>query len=78
MFRRHRPRRIARAMTLYLPCDCGFSLVSPDFDDLVTRARYHARHVHGMELSPEQIMTLARPWAGDDRVTEPDDAGARP
>jgi predicted small metal-binding protein len=50
-----------------LSCECGFRVESTDLDDLVERAKRHARGVHGMELSAEQLATLARRAAAAER-----------
>jgi predicted small metal-binding protein len=48
-------------MTKILNCDCG-RVVRGDLDDeLVAAAQEHAREAHGMELTREQVLSLAVP-----------------
>ncbi len=42
-----------------LRCDCGFEVRADDDDDLVALAQAHARDVHDMELSADQVLRLA-------------------
>jgi predicted small metal-binding protein len=42
-------------------CDCG-KVISADNDgDLVVSVQKHAREVHNMELTREQILSMAEP-----------------
>ena len=50
-----------RQMDRCLSCECGFYAASSDLDELVERGRRHARTVHGMELSVDQLVALTRP-----------------
>jgi predicted small metal-binding protein len=48
-------------MAKTITCDCGYVVTGETDDELVTNAQDHAREVHGMEISPEQALALARP-----------------
>jgi len=54
-------------MNKVLRCDCGLSIVVVTEEDLVAEARKHAREIHHMEFSPEDVLALVRP---DDRPAE--------
>lgn len=43
-----------------LVCECGFETRGSD-DEIVEAADRHGREVHGVELSREQILAMARP-----------------
>ena len=48
-------------MTKIINCDCGH-VVRGDTDDvLVAAAQKHARDAHGMELTRDQVLSLAVP-----------------
>lgn len=47
-------------MAKVFTCECGVVLRGVDDDDLVTKAQGHARGVHQMEVSREQILSMAR------------------
>ena len=42
-------------------CDCGAVIREQDDDKLVSVVQQHARDVHGMELSREQVLAMAEP-----------------
>ena len=42
-------------------CDCGKVIRESSDDDLVRSAQRHARKVHAMELSREQVLAMAEP-----------------
>jgi predicted small metal-binding protein len=42
-------------------CDCGMSIRENTDDRLVERVQAHAREVHRMDLSREQILSMAEP-----------------
>ena len=48
-------------MTKILNCDCGRVVRGDSDDELVAAAQQHAREAHGMELTREQVLTLAVP-----------------
>jgi hypothetical protein len=53
-------------MEKVLRCDCGFEVRAGDDEVLVSRAREHARKVHGMEFTAEQVLQLAMPAESTD------------
>ena len=48
-------------MAKVINCDCGFVVRGEDDDQLVTNAQTHAREVHGMEITRDQVLALAVP-----------------
>ena len=48
-------------MTKILNCDCGRVLRGDSDDELVAAAQQHAREAHGMELTRDQVLSLAVP-----------------
>jgi predicted small metal-binding protein len=42
-------------------CPCGFVVEADGDQALVRRAQDHARREHGMELTPDQVLAMARP-----------------
>ena len=42
-------------------CDCGKTIREASDDQLVDAVQRHAREVHGMELSREQVLAMAEP-----------------
>jgi predicted small metal-binding protein len=48
-------------MTKILNCDCGRVLRGDTDDELVAAAQQHAREAHGMELTRDQVLSLAVP-----------------
>jgi predicted small metal-binding protein len=48
-------------MTKVIKCDCGFVVRADTDDELVTAARQHAKEVHDMDLTAEQILAMAEP-----------------
>jgi predicted small metal-binding protein len=48
-------------MTKIINCDCGRVVRGDSDDELVAAAQEHAREAHGMELTREQILSLAVP-----------------
>ncbi len=48
-------------MTKIINCDCGRVVRGDSDDELVAAARKHAREAHGMELTREQVLSLAVP-----------------
>jgi predicted small metal-binding protein len=41
-------------------CQCGVVLRGDSDDELVTNAQRHAREVHKMEVTREQVLAMAR------------------
>jgi predicted small metal-binding protein len=48
-------------MAKVINCDCGFTVQGATDDELVTNAQAHAREVHDMDLTREQVLSLAEP-----------------
>ncbi len=48
-------------MPKIINCDCGFVVRGDTDDELVTNAQAHAREVHDMDLTREQVLSLATP-----------------
>lgn len=42
-------------------CDCGKTIRESSDDRLVTIVQQHAREVHNMELTREQVLAMAEP-----------------
>jgi predicted small metal-binding protein len=52
-----------------IECDCGWTCRGTD-EHLIAECTVHAREVHGMDLTPEQILAVAVP------IDAPDEPGA--
>ena len=48
-------------MKKVIQCPCGSIIEGQNDDEVVKKAQEHARTTHGMELSPEQAPSMARP-----------------
>jgi predicted small metal-binding protein len=48
------------AVAKVFTCECGVVLRGTDDDDLVARTQRHARDVHNMEITREQVLAMAR------------------
>lgn len=48
-------------MEKVINCPCGFALRGKDDEEVVKKAQDHAKTVHGMELTREQALQMARP-----------------
>jgi len=48
-------------MAKIITCPCGTVVRGRDDETLVARAQEHAREVHGMELTREQVLAMASP-----------------
>ena len=59
-------------------CDCGVEIVSTQVEDLVARARQHARRDHDMNVPVERILAMIEPCGAtfaplpDPREADPD------
>ena len=51
-------------MTKVIQCPCGYSIREEDDDSLVQSARTHAMTAHGLELTREQALAMAKPEPG--------------
>ena len=48
-------------MTKVIKCDCGFVVRGGNDDELVSAAQTHAQEVHPMDLTAEQVLSMAEP-----------------
>lgn len=48
-------------MSKVINCECGYVAKGETDDELVADAQEHAREVHGIELTREQVLSLAVP-----------------
>jgi predicted small metal-binding protein len=48
-------------MTKIINCDCGQVVRGDSDDELVAAVQRHAREAHGMDLTREQVLSLAVP-----------------
>lgn len=42
-------------------CDCGKTIREPNDEQLVASVQKHAKEVHNMDLSREQVLSMAEP-----------------
>lgn len=55
-------------MTKVIQCPCGYSIREADDKTLVASAQQHAKSAHGMELSREQALAMAKPESSGRRA----------
>jgi hypothetical protein len=48
-------------MTKVIQCPCGYSIREEGDDAVVRSAQAHAMAAHGLELTREQVLALAKP-----------------
>lgn len=48
-------------MTKVIQCPCGTVIRAPDDDTLIVQAQRHAKDIHAMELTREQVLAMATP-----------------
>ena len=48
-------------MAKIMQCDCGQVVRGETDDELVANVQKHAREVHDMEITREQVLAMARP-----------------
>jgi predicted small metal-binding protein len=48
-------------MTKVIQCPCGYSMRDEDEEGLIRSAQTHAMSAHGVELTREQAMAMAKP-----------------
>jgi predicted small metal-binding protein len=48
-------------MMKVIRCDCGYVVRGKTDEELVAAAQKHAREVHKMELTREQVLAMAQP-----------------
>ena len=51
-------------------CECGFVARGGDINELVAQARAHARTAHLMDFSADQLLSLVRLAAGDEKQSQ--------
>jgi len=47
-------------MAKIINCDCGVTLRGETDDELVAAGQQHAKEVHGIDLSAEQLLAMAQ------------------
>jgi hypothetical protein len=57
-------------MTKVIQCPCGYSMHEEDDDALVRLAQSHAMTAHGLELTREQALAMAKPEPGGRRASD--------
>jgi predicted small metal-binding protein len=60
-YRTQKGRPAGGAMTKVIKCPCGTVVRARDEESLVAQAQKHAREVHAMELTREQVLAMAGP-----------------
>lgn len=48
-------------MAKVFTCECGVVIKGRDDEELVRQAQRHAREVHRMQITREQVLAMARP-----------------
>jgi predicted small metal-binding protein len=48
-------------MAKVIKCECGFVVRGESEDELVRDAQHHAKEVHGMEITRDQVLAMAVP-----------------
>jgi predicted small metal-binding protein len=48
-------------MAKIMQCDCGHVVRGETDDELVANVQNHAREVHDMEITREQVLAMAQP-----------------
>ena len=46
-------------------CDCGATIRKSSDDELIKAVQEHAKKVHGMDLSSDQVLSMAEPVPAD-------------
>jgi predicted small metal-binding protein len=44
-----------------IKCDCGFVVRGATDDELVANGQQHAKEVHGVDMTRDQVLALAQP-----------------
>lgn len=57
-------------MTKVIQCPCGYSIRESDEEALIASAQRHAMAAHGMELSREQALAMAKPESSGRKTTD--------
>jgi predicted small metal-binding protein len=56
-------------MTKLIQCPCGFLIREAIEESLIRSAQAHAKAVHGIELTREHALAMAKPERSNRRVT---------
>ena len=48
-------------MNKVIRCPCGFVVRADSDNALVAKAQEHSKQAHGMDLTPEEAMSMAQP-----------------
>ena len=62
-------------MTKVIQCPCGYEVREPDEESLVDSAVRHAKLTHGIELTREQALAMAKPEISVAGRRDSDDQG---
>ena len=54
------PGKEMMPMAKIMHCDCGYLARGETDDELVAHVQKHAREVHDMEITREQVLAMAR------------------
>jgi predicted small metal-binding protein len=57
----HAANKEVTQMAKIMLCDCGHVVRGDTDDELVANVQKHAREVHDMELTREQVLAMAQP-----------------
>jgi predicted small metal-binding protein len=55
-----RPGKEVTLVAKIMQCDCGHVVRGETDDELVARVQKHAREVHDMEITREQVLAMAQ------------------
>jgi predicted small metal-binding protein len=55
-----RPAKEVTPVAKIMQCDCGYVIRGESDDELVANVQKHAREVHDMELTKEQVLAMAQ------------------
>jgi predicted small metal-binding protein len=55
-----RPGKEVRPVAKIMQCDCGHVVRGETDDELVANVQKHAREVHDMEISREQVLAMSQ------------------
>ena len=49
-----------RPLAKIMRCDCGYVIRGETDDEIVAKVQKHAREVHDMEITKEQVLAMAQ------------------
>jgi predicted small metal-binding protein len=55
------PVHLEADMTKVIKCDCGFVVSGATDEELIAAGQAHAKEVHDMEVTAEQLLAMAEP-----------------